>query len=156
MWSDRTDLLQGLSEDEAAGVRALAVPVTVPSGDILFRLGAEADHLYLVLSGRVELTLPMRIRDREEDVLLEEKQAGETLGWSGLIPPHRFTLQAKAAMESELLAFPRAALLAHFEANSAVGLAVMKNVASIVGHRLQVFQTLWLREMQRMVEMRFA
>lgn len=156
MWSDRSDLLQGLPVDEAARVRALAVPVTVPSGGVLFRLGAEADHLYLVVRGRVDLTLPMRVRDREEDVLLEEKQAGETLGWSGIIPPHRFTLQAKAAMESELLAFPRAALQAYFDANPAVGHAVMRNVAGIVGHRLQVFQTLWLREMQRMVELRFA
>ena len=59
-------------------------------------------------------------------------------------------------METELLAFPRAALLAHFEANPAVGLAVMRNVAAVVGHRLQVFQALWLREMQRMVELRYA
>jgi CRP-like cAMP-binding protein len=154
MQIDRTDLLQGLPEDEAAGVLALAASVTVPSGGVLFQLGDEADYLYLVVRGRIDLTLPMRVRDREEDVLLEEKAPGETLGWSGLIPPHRFTLKAKAAMESELLAFPRAALRAHFEANPAVGRAVTTNVAVVIGHRLQVFQALWLREMQRMVGQR--
>lgn len=150
------DLLLGLSEDEAAHVMALAEPVNVPSGGVLFQLGAEADRLFLVVRGRIDLTLPMRIRDLEEDVLLEEKHPGETLGWSGLIPPHRFTLKAKAPMESALLAFPRAALLAHFDANPAVGLAVTRNVATVIGHRLQVFQTLWMREMQRMVELRYA
>lgn len=153
---DRTDLLQGLPEEEASRVLALASPLAVPSGGVLFELGAAADHLYVVVRGQIDLTLPMRVRDREQDVLLEEKQPGETLGWSGLIPPHRFTLKAKAAMESELLAFPRAALLAHFEANPAVGKAVTQNVAAVIGHRLQVFQTLWLREMQRMVELRSA
>ena len=150
------DLLLGLSEDEAAKVMALAVPVSVPSGGVLFQLGAEADRLFLVVRGRVDLTLPMRIRDGEEDVLLEEKHPGETLGWSGLIPPHRFTLKAKVPMETELLAFPRAALLAHFDAHPTVGLAVTRNVATVIGHRLQVFQTLWMREMQRMVEQRYA
>ena len=150
------DLLLGLSEDEAANVMALAVPVSVPSGGVLFQLGAEADRLFLVVRGRVDLTLPMRIRDGEEDVLLEEKHPGETLGWSGLLPPHRFTLKAKVPMETELLAFPRAALLAHFDAHPTVGLAVTRNVATVIGHRLQVFQTLWMREMQRMVEQRYA
>ena len=98
----------------------------------------------------------MRIRDREEDVLLEEKRPGETLGWSGLIPPYRFTLKAKASVESELVAFPRSALLSHFEAYPGVGLAVTRNVATVIGHRLKVFQALWLREMQRMVELRYA
>lgn len=153
---EKTDLLCGLPEDEAARVLGLAKAVSVPSGAVLFQLGAEADHLYLVVRGRIDLTLPMRIRDREEDVLLEEKGPGETLGWSGLIPPHRFTLKAKAAMETELLALPRAALLAHFDANPAVGLEVTRNVAAVIGHRLQVFQALWLREMQRMVELRCA
>lgn len=153
---EKTDLLRGLPEDEAARVLALARAVSVPSGTVLFQLGAEADHLYLVVRGRIDLTLPMRIRDREEDVLLEEKGPGETLGWSGLIPPHRFTLKAKAAMETELLALPRAALLAHFDANPAVGLEVTRNVAAVIGNRLQVFQALWLREMQRMVELRCA
>lgn len=153
---DRAELLLGLTEAESSRLLALAVPVRVPSGGVLFELGAAADHLYVVVRGRVDLTLPMRIREREEDVLLEEKQPGETLGWSGLIPPHRFTLKAKAAMESELLAFPRAALHAHFEAHPAVGQAVTRNVAAVIGHRLQVFQALWLREMQRMVELRYA
>jgi hypothetical protein len=30
----------------------------------------------------------------------------------------------------------------------------MRNLASVVGQRLQVFQAMWLREMQRFVETR--
>src|SRR5512138_788143 len=107
MSGTRTDLLHSLSAGDAAAVMALGAPVSLRSGSVLFQLGDEADRVFLVDRGRVELTLPMRIRDREEDVLLEEKGPGETLGWSGLIPPHRFTLKAKATIESELFAFPR-------------------------------------------------
>ena len=102
-----TDLVRGLPEGEASRVLALADPISVPSGGVLFQLGEDAENVYVVVSGRVDLTLPMRIRDREEDVLLEEKRPGEILGWSGLIAPHRFTLKATAPVDSELLAFPR-------------------------------------------------
>jgi CRP-like cAMP-binding protein len=152
----QTDLLNGLSEPEAARVTALGDSITTAAGHVLFNLGEPADKVYLVLRGRIALTLPMQIRGGEQDVLVEERLAGETLGWSGLIPPHRFTLKASASVESELLAFPRVALLDYFSANPAVGYAVSRNVASVIGHRLEVFQTMWLREMQRVVELRYS
>jgi CRP-like cAMP-binding protein len=150
------DLLKGLSEDQAARLKALGTPTTLAAGQTLFRFGDEADALYLVVRGRIALTLPMQILEGEEEVLVEERQAGETVGWSGLVPPHRFTLNAAATIPSELCAFPRAVLLDHFLAHPSVGYAVTRNVAAVMGHRLQVFQTMWLREMQRAVDQKYA
>jgi CRP-like cAMP-binding protein len=145
------DLLSGLDERETADVRALGLPIRLEAGEVLFRLGAEATSLYVIQSGLVTLTMPMQVGGREEDVRIEERLPGQTLGWSTLIPPHRFTLTAKAAVASELLAFPRARLLAHFESHPTVGYTVSRNVAALVGQRLQVFQAMWLRQMQHMV-----
>jgi CRP-like cAMP-binding protein len=150
------DLALGLSEEETAALVALGTVRPLTRGETLFRLGTAADALYVVESGRVALSLPMHIRNGEEEVVIEEKQPGDTVGWSGLVPPHRFTLNATAAVPSEVRAFPRAALLAHFRANPAVGYVVTGNVSAVMGHRLQVFQTMWLREMQRAVEYRYA
>jgi len=149
------DLLRGLSDEEAAGFRALGVPTSLASGQTLFRLGAEADRAYLVVRGRIALTLPLQIRGGEEEVLVEETLPGETVGWSGFVPPHRFTLNATAAMTSELLAFSREAVLDHFTTHPGVGHTVTRNLATVIGHRLQVFQTMWLREMQRAVDHRY-
>jgi CRP-like cAMP-binding protein len=156
MPTPQTDLLKGLSPVEEAQVTELGVRLTVPAGNTLFRLGEPADRVYLIVRGRIALTLPLKVGNAEEDVLVEERLAGETLGWSGLVPPHRFTLKATAAIECELLAFPRSALLEHFAAHPAVGFTVTRNVASVIGHRLEIFQTMWLREMQRTVEQRHA
>jgi CRP-like cAMP-binding protein len=150
------DLLRGLSDEEAAAFMALGVPTSLASGQTLFRLGAEADRAYLVMRGRIALTLPIQIRGAEEEVLVEEKMPGETVGWSGLVPPHRFTLNATAAIASDLVAFSRAAVLDHFTAHPGVGHTVTRNLATVIGHRLQVFQTMWLREMQRTVDQRYA
>jgi CRP/FNR family transcriptional regulator, cyclic AMP receptor protein len=155
MPSAQTDLLKGLSSDEAAKVMALGKLVSIPAGSALFNLGDQADRVYLVVRGRIALTLPIQIRGAEEDVLVEERLAGETLGWSGLIPPYRFTLKATASVESELLSFSREQLLGHFAAYPPVGYTVTGNVAAVIGHRLQVFQTMWVREMQRVVELRY-
>jgi CRP-like cAMP-binding protein len=146
------ELLKSLTPAEAADVLALGTRVQLASGDELFALGAPAEHLYVVDRGRVSLTLPMQVQGREQDVQVEERLPGQTVGWSGLIPPYRFTLKATALLETEVLALSRSALLDHFANNPYVGYAITRNLAAVIGQRLQVFQAMWLREMQRTVE----
>ena len=146
----------GLDERQCAALFALASPVTLQPGATLFRLGADATHLYVIERGQIALTMPMQIGGHEEEVTIGERVAGQTVGWSTVIPPHRFTLTAIAAVETQLLGFPRERLLAYCTANPHVGLVVSQNVAAIVGQRLQVFQAMWLRQMQRMVNLTHA
>jgi CRP-like cAMP-binding protein len=150
----QSDLLKGLTEAQAADIVALGSRISLQSQADLFRLGADADSLFLITRGRIALTLPMQLHGREEDVLVEERFSGQAVGWSALIPPHRFTLKATALLETDVIALPRTALLEHFAANPSVGYVVTRNLASVVGQRLQVFQAMWLREMQRVVHLR--
>ncbi len=150
------DLLKGLSADEAGRVLALGKPLLLTSGAELFHLGDAADSIFLVRRGRLRLTLPMQVRNREEDIMVEERSSGQTVGWSALIPPYRFTLTATASLETELVALPREALTGYFAENPTTGFTVSQNLSSIIGQRLQLFQAMWLREIQRMVELRCA
>jgi CRP/FNR family cyclic AMP-dependent transcriptional regulator len=152
--SGQPDLVKDLSPAEAAAVMALGSKIYLSSGAELFRLGAEADSVYLITRGRIALTLPMQVQGRDEDILVEERLPGQTVGWSALIPPHRFTLKATAPLETEVVAIPRQALLEHFEKNPDLAYVVTRNLASVIGQRLQVFQAMWLREMQRVIELR--
>lgn len=147
-------MLRGVNAADAARITALGSRTTISTGAPLFELGADAHDVFLIERGRIALTLPMRIGAHNEDVLVEERAAGQMVGWSGLIPPHRFTLKASAQVETEVLVLPRAPLLQFFEANPAVGYVVHRNLASLIGERLQIFQAMWLREMQRFVETR--
>lgn len=151
------ELLNGLSPVEAEQVLELGTKLIVPSGTSLFRLGDPADRLFLIKRGRIRLTLPMQLRGREEDIFVEERSPGQTVGWSALIPPYRFTLTASAPLfEAEVIALSQEALRQYFAANPAVGYKIALNLAVVIGHRLQLFQTMWLREMQRAVEVRSA
>jgi CRP-like cAMP-binding protein len=145
------ELLAGLEPEDAARVMALGASVSLGAGQVLFELGAEAESLYAIERGRIVLSLPLRVAGKDEHVLIEERQAGQALGWSALIPPHRFTLRATAPLDTVVTVWPRAALLEHFAQAPAVGYIVMRNVARVTGHRLHLFQAMWLREMQRTV-----
>lgn len=147
-----SELVRDLDDAAAHDVLALGESVKLPAGTRLFDLGADADRLYLVERGRIALTLPMQVEGRSVDLLVEEKAGGQVVGWSAIIPPHRFTLKAEASADTVALVLPRERLLAHLAAHPAVGYRVTRNIASLVGQRLQVCQAMWLRQMQRMVD----
>jgi hypothetical protein len=98
----------------------------------------------------------MQLRGHDEEILIEEKSTGQTVGWSALIPPYHFTLSASAPLTTELTALRRDALQEYFESSPRTAYKVSSNLALVVGHRLQLLQTMWLREIQRAVEQRSA
>ena len=150
------DLLRGIPKESANRVLDLGSQRILAPGSTPFGLGDEATHLFLVVRGKANLTLPIRLEGSHESAVVEERTPGQFLGWSGLIPPHRYTLQAVTPVETELLALPRSDLLKLFSSEPELGYAVLSNVARIIGQRLQMFQTMWVREMQRAVEGRSA
>jgi CRP-like cAMP-binding protein len=150
------DLLIGLSDEQAEQALALGSRISLPSGAELFGLGDEADRLFLIERGRVKLTLPIQLRGREQDIFVEERMPGQTVGWSALIPPYRFTMRAATLIDTELVALSRESLRALFAASPEVGYQVSLNLAGVIGQRLQLFQAMWLREIQRVVELRCA
>ena len=149
-------LLEGLTEEQAAKVLALGQRRQIPSGTVLAPLGGEANSLFLVERGRIGLSLPLNLLGEQKDVFLEEKCPGETVGWSALVPPHRFTLTALAGMDSEVLALERAGLFELFRREREVGMTVLGNLTAMIGERLHKVQAMWAREIQRTVNARLG
>lgn len=152
MLGNESDFLKGLTPDDSKLILALGKPRALNPGDVLFDLADEATSLYLVVEGRVDLTLPLRVGGEDEHVSVEERGKGQMLGWSALVAPYRFTLRATASTDTELLSFPREGLQGLFSSRPDLGLVVMSNLAAIVGQRFQVFQAMWLRQVQRALE----
>ena len=156
MTNGEPDLLKGLSPEQMQGALALGVSVSIHGGRELFHLGDTADRIFIIQRGRVRLTLPMQVRGRAEEIFVEETVPGQTVGWSALMPPYRFTLTAAAPVDTQVVALSRDALREYFERFPEVGYVVSTNLAAIIGQRLQLFQAMWLREMQRTIELRCA
>jgi CRP-like cAMP-binding protein len=88
----------------------------------------------LLLSGevQVETTPPGRT-----PTLLQTIQGGDVLGWSWMIPPHRWAFDARAATEVTAIALDAAKLRDAAEADPRFGYALMKRMFTLVVDRLQ-------------------
>ena len=148
---ERAALFAGLSTEDRARVGRVGLELHVKTGHELFRLGEEARSLFVVVSGAVDLVLPLRVMKEIKDVRVQTLGPGDALAWSALVPPHRLTMGARVTHDAHLLAFPREALLAELDANPRSGLTLMANLARLVGGRLLEAQALWIREVQRHV-----
>ncbi len=145
----RSEIFAGLEGATLDRVTALANVERLASGAHPFALGEEAERVYVVLSGRVDLCLPLSVRGQVAEVTVESKGPGGAFGWSAFVKPYRFRLSARAAEPSEVAAFPRIALERLFADDAASGYVVLTRIAEVVSRRLLTMQALWAREFQR-------
>ncbi len=149
-----SDLFLGLGREERRRLWGLGQSRTLPAGTRLFNLGQEATHLFVVERGLVALAMPIEVAGETREVTVEEQGPFAAIGWSALVPPHRYTLSAEAREETVLRAFSPGAMTSFLEANPEVGWRVFRNLCAIVGRRLVKVEAMWVREVSRAAEAR--
>lgn len=103
------------------------------AGQFLFREGGEAKKFYLVRSGvvAVEVHAPGR-----QALTVETVDDGGVLGWSWLVPPHKWTFDARAQTLVRALSFDSTCLMRKMESDPVLGYQVMKRFVPVMAHRL--------------------
>jgi len=74
-WSDGLDILRGLSAPDRRRLETASRRVSVPAGTVVFRPGAAAEHMMLVLKGSVRV---QHVSDSGRQIVLYRVQASET------------------------------------------------------------------------------
>lgn len=99
--------LFGLGSDHIHFLRECATLRRFAAHQQIFHDGGEADHFYLVLSGKVALEtfVPGAGMARIETI-----GPGEALGWSWLFPPFRWHFTASTLEPTEVISFEAARL----------------------------------------------
>lgn len=115
--------------DLAAGC---AVNVHFRPGEFLFHEGDPADTFYVLRQGRVSL----QMRTPTTDVVLDTAHSGDVVGWSWLIPPYRWSFDARATEETAAIAFDGACLRGKCELDAALGYALLQRVVRVMSARL--------------------
>ncbi|MEH0448976.1 MULTISPECIES: Crp/Fnr family transcriptional regulator [unclassified Streptomyces] len=82
-----------MSKEHREQLMALAREVSFVTGERIFDEGAEADRFWIIHTGTVALDLQVPGR---QAAAIETLGAGRLLGWSWLVPPHRWHLGAEA------------------------------------------------------------
>lgn len=148
---EQCELFRGLDRDAIRRVTAIARREALSDGERLFTLGMEAERVYVILQGSVNISLPLPVRGALREVTLESKGVGSALGWSAFVPPQRFRLSAQASGAVEVAAFERPDLEALLEGDPELGYEVMLRVAQVIAQRLLTVQALWARQLQQKV-----
>ena len=124
----------GLDPDAMALVVGCAQNVHFHPGQVLFRTGEPANTFYVIRRGRVALDIHDPLRGELTIASLDE---GEVVGWSWLVPPHRWLFDARAASEVSAVALDGACLRGKCDDDPALGYALMQRVAGVMYDRLQ-------------------
>jgi len=112
---------------------ACATPVRFDPGDMIFREGEAADACYLVRAGHVSLQL-----HAPDGPLVIETLVGEcVLGWSWLVPPHRWRFDAVAVDEVDTMRLDAACLRDVMDDDPQLAAAIAQQLLAIVSDRLE-------------------
>jgi NTE family protein len=79
----RSDLFASLSAEAMTALQAQLTPVTLMSGEVLFKEGEPSDSLYIVISGRLRVV--SRATDDQSERLVADLGHGEIVGEMGLV-----------------------------------------------------------------------
>jgi CRP-like cAMP-binding protein len=124
----------GLEEAFCTLVCGCAKNVRFEAGQYLFHEGEPADEFYLLRHGRVALELHAPERG---PVTFQTLGEGEVVGVSWLIPPYRWTYDARALTLVRAIGMDAACLRQKCEADHDLGYDMMKRFMPVLIQRLQ-------------------
>ncbi|GGN46297.1 hypothetical protein GCM10011349_13330 [Novosphingobium indicum] len=124
----------GLDLGFCALICGCAKNVRYEAGQYLFHEGEPANEFYLIRHGRVSLELHAPERGA---VTFQTLGPGEVVGVSWLIPPYRWSYDAKALELTRAIALDAACLRQKCEADHDLGYDLMKRFMPVLIQRLQ-------------------
>jgi CRP-like cAMP-binding protein len=125
--------LMGLSDQHlmrlAAGVR----PFTAAAREFLAREGERARAFYLIQAGQVEIG---NRTGGDDFVPIVSVGPGEVVGWSWLLPPHRWQFDCRAVVAVQGLMFDAEWLREQCETDHELGYHLLKHLLLVIANRL--------------------
>ena len=135
-------LLSGLAPEFLGFLTEHARTLHVDQDRVVFHTGDRAHHFYLVASGHVSIEVAAI---EGPSLQLQDLGPGMVLGWSWLIPPNRWSFQARAKTPIDIIEINGDAVLAECERNPKFGYELLKRFSALMSERLQ-------HARQRMIE----
>lgn len=107
--------------------------VRFDAGEYIFREGEEANSFYIVRHGKVALEL---FAPGRGSVTIQTIGEGDVLGWSWLVSPYRWFMDARALQLVRAVALDGKCLRNKCEEDPKLGYELMKRFAHIIMERL--------------------
>ena len=125
---------QGMEADMRRLLAACALSEYFQAGQYLFREGMAADRFYLIRHGDVALEVHVPGR---EPVIVETLHEGEILGWSWLVPPYKWLVDARAVQLVRAISVNAEYLRERYERDHSLAYELFKRFIPVMAHRLE-------------------
>lgn len=104
------------------------------AGEYLIRQGDPANKFYLIRHGSVaqELHVP-----EHEPLIVQTLQRGDILGWSWLVPPFEWSMDARATQLTRVVSLDAQCLRGKYENNATLAYELFKRFVPVLSNRLE-------------------
>ncbi len=125
------DLFWGMDSDFVKQVMDESEKTNFEENSLIFNQGETADFFYILLKGRVKLTI-----DGKNQVVYIAKDAGQVIGWSSLIGRTTYSATAKCVEPVTILKIEKNSFLEKLSEVPKSEAMLFKRVAEMLGERL--------------------
>jgi CRP-like cAMP-binding protein len=125
---------QGMEDRHLHLLVGCASNVGFEAGQYVFRQGEKADRFYLIRHGKVAIEIHAQERGT---VILQTVGDGDVVGWSWLVPPHRWMFDGRAVEPTRAVALDGECLRRKCEEDHDLGYALLKRFTRIITERLE-------------------
>ncbi len=129
----RFPYFSGVSHETLRKLAMLAEEKAFAEGETVFREWERADHLYIVLSGQVDIRFIVGGEPRTVDTVEQR----EMLLWAALVEPYRTTGIGVAARDTKVLAFEATQLRRLCAEDPRLGYSLMREAVKAIADRLE-------------------
>ena len=131
MFFKQRDLFGSLGKDFVNEIMNSAETESHQTGEMLFHEGDPAGWLFILVTGRIKLSLGHTGR-----VVYLVSNAGELFGWSSLVGRSNYSASAECMTATRLLRFDKDRLKKIIQKDAANSVTLFLNLAAILGDRL--------------------
>lgn len=139
---EKADIFNGLNRDQLAVVKDCCAEEEYQKGDRLFDNGEDANHLWIVMEGQIDLHFDRRVSSILKNKTISSLKPAMPFGWSGLVAPNRYRFSAYSATSTcKVVKIEKNDITQLFEKDSRLGYLVMSNLAKVVANRFHQLQS---------------
>ena len=131
MYLTQGDLFWGMDKAFVKAAMDITTMENLEEGQLIFREGDPAEAFYILVKGRIKLTLGEKSRE-----VYVAYQPGEIIGWSSLTGRDTLSATAQCLEPTTLHRIDRNRFLSILGKYPAEGMALFQRVAEMLGNRL--------------------
>ncbi len=145
----RTEVFLGLDDSDLTKIATLPScrEETYQPEEVIFRVGDEAEYLYVLEEGQIDLVMevPPTLEEAATTVVVDRITTGGFFGWSALVEPRFYVMSAICKEPSRVVAIGGTELRTLFDNDYQAGYKVLQSLCRIIGTRLRDMEQVLLK-----------